>query len=451
MTCRIHNFTSEGAHLPWSIHEYDRITAQFDVPVDVEIQPVLVSEENLFTEIHEPGSDDESLLSDESDMDESIESTYGLRKRCVFNSLNSFHCISSMPPDCLHDLFEGVLAQDLLGIIRIFEEKTWFSIKEYNKVLKMFPLSPQESSNKPQEVPSSSSVKKLQGKAVSIWCHMRLFLPLISQNGWIVDPNDDVLKLAILLSDITLRVTAEEFKLYEIDTLEELIIQFLDQREYIFSLFPILGSPKPKHHLLSHYADNIRQFGPPMCFWTGRFESKHRVSKSLAESGKNFINISLTLTNRQQYRMASTYFHGMFSEDIALPVTVRTRSELSEDGVEGRLRLTLNAEDIVCNEVSWRSRKYKIGMIVVIARSDQIEMEIGEIKSIIIRKKKVFLLLRKFRVQKSYLMFFKCVEMYDSLSLFSIQDLIDTYPLVRRGSDNNFYVVLHHHISFSYD
>ena len=36
----------------------------------------------------------------------------------------------------------------------------------------------------------------------------------------------------------------------------------------------------------------------------------------------------------------------------------------------------------------------------------------------------------------------KCVEMYDSLSLFSIQELIDTYPLVRRGSDNNFYVVL---------
>ena len=33
-------------------------------------------------------------------------------------------------------------------------------------------------------------------------------------------------------------------------------------------------------------------FGPPLAYWTGRFESKHRVAKSTAESVKNVINIT---------------------------------------------------------------------------------------------------------------------------------------------------------------
>jgi hypothetical protein len=44
----------------------------------------------------------------------------------------------------------------------------------------------------------------------------------------------------------------------------------------------------------------------------GRYESKHRVSKSLTESAKNFINITHTVSSRQQLRMCSTIYNGMF-------------------------------------------------------------------------------------------------------------------------------------------
>ena len=31
--------------------------------------------------------------------------------------------------------------------------------------------------------------------------------------------------------------------------------------------------------LYSHYGRSIKMFGPPMAYWTGRFESKHRIAK----------------------------------------------------------------------------------------------------------------------------------------------------------------------------
>ena len=30
---------------------------------------------------------------------------------------------------------------------------------------------------------------------------------------------------------------------------------------------------------LSHYAELIKVYGPPVTYWTARFESKHRIAK----------------------------------------------------------------------------------------------------------------------------------------------------------------------------
>ena len=448
---RIHNFTKSGSHSPWTRTEYDKITEAFDHNPVSEENLVSIDPEDLFNEVEEPILSSDSSSSNESDSEESSGVNYGLRSRCVFNELEAFHCVTSMPPDCLHDLFEGVLAQDLLGIIRVFHQKLWFSVKDYNKVLKRFPLSPQESSNRPQEVPLNSSVKKLNGKAVSIWCHMRLFMLVLYLNNWIKDENDEVLKLAILLSDITLRVTAEEFQEYEIDRLEELVIQYLDLREELCSRYPVLGTAKPKHHNLTHYGASIRKFGPPMCYWTGRFESKHRVSKSLAESGKNFINVSLTISTRQQFRLASTFFRGMFPDDLSLPVKVKTVSELGHEGLDRQFRSFAHYDDLVCEEVTWKSRQYKVGVMVVISRFDQILMDVGEIRLILIRNNEVHLILRRSKIEQNFVTIFKSIEISNQLSVVKLRDLQDTYPLFKRGNESNFCLIPHHHVSFLYD
>ena len=32
-------------------------------------------------------------------------------------------------------------------------------------------------------------------------------------------------------------------------------------------------------HSFSHYGECVRKYGPPITYWTGRFESKHRIAK----------------------------------------------------------------------------------------------------------------------------------------------------------------------------
>ena len=64
---------------------------------------------------------------------------------------------------------EGVIPSDLLSINRILEIKGWFSIAEYNETLERFKFTSYERNDKPYPLPSSKSVKKLRGKAVSNW------------------------------------------------------------------------------------------------------------------------------------------------------------------------------------------------------------------------------------------------------------------------------------------
>ena len=90
--------------------------------------------------------------------------------------------------------------------------------------------------------------------------------------------------------------------------------QSFDGRDYgiMERCFPTTGDQTT----LQHY-DNlttcvcIMMYGPPGGMWTARYESKHRVGKSLAQAGKNFISITKTLSERQQFREASIYYSGM--------------------------------------------------------------------------------------------------------------------------------------------
>ena len=441
----IHNFNGK-VHEVWTIAEYDNIVQQESLADLYETQ-MRTTSLNLFDEFE----DSEGDSVDEEDTAENSNDDFGLKSQCVFNDLKSFHCVTSMPPDCLHDLFEGVLAQDLLGIIRIFKTKGWFSLEDYNHALTRFPLSPHEASNKPQAVPLKANVKKLSGKAVSIWCHSRFFLSILSLNGWIEDLQDGVFKLADLLVDITNRVTAEKFEDYEIDRLEDLVLEFLDLRMNVLTEYPVLGSAKPKHHFLTHYAENIRKFGPPMGYWTGRFESKHRVAKSVADSCKNFINISKTVSNRQQLRMASIYYHGMFNyEEYELPVLVKQKTELSDSGIEGNLISLLGSRDLVAKQIIWRDRVYEEDMVVVIQRTDLLEMKVGVIKAVVIKNDKVYLVVRQSDVTLKFTKVFATDEVDDSLVLVNIEDLQDTYPLYKRGNDQKYFIIPHHHVSFMY-
>jgi len=99
----------------------------------------------------------------------------------------------------MHDLFEGVVSEDLLAGIRILIKKGYFSVESYNKCIRNLRHSSM-SSDIPQPIPISLKVKKLSGKAVSIWVHIRIF-PLLIRH-FDVERNETALQLCLKLHEL---------------------------------------------------------------------------------------------------------------------------------------------------------------------------------------------------------------------------------------------------------
>ena len=350
----------------------------------------------------------------------------------------------------MHDLLEGVVSQDLFSVIKILAEKTWFSIEDYNLRLRSLGFTSYDAGDKPQDVPSNLKKMKLPGKAMSLWVHIRNF-PLIIKH-FVKDKNDDVLNLALQLVEITSRITAAEIRNYEISILEDKIIEYLDNRKDVFEEYPeLLGTPKPKHHFLTHYPRAIKLFGPPLGYWTARFEAKHRVGKNLAEAAKNFKNISLTVSVRQQMRMCSIYYRGMFETKLfTLPDLVLYKKTLPKSQFWDKIGAFMNDFDTVCSEVLYKHQKYAKGDIMVLKVTEGGEnLLIGLMEVILVRNAKVYFLVRRYIASKRDLGFYETESSDDELSYVEAKDLADYKPLIMRGTATKFQFILHHNISFS--
>ena len=338
--------------------------------------------------------------------------------------------------------------QDLFGVLKVLVQKGWFTMDDYNLRLREFKFSSYDATDKPQDIPHRG--KKMPGKAVTHWVHMRNF-PLIIK-PLVQDADDEILNLALLLGDLTSRITALEFKEHEIVLLEEKIIEYLDIRKELFCLHEDLGNPKPKHHLLTHYGQSVRLFGPPLSYWTGRFESKHRIAKNVAETAKNFKNISLTVSVRQQMRMASVYYRGMFeTRKFIPPQNALYKGDITTDSGEllwVKVAEFMNNDDLVCDDVIFMEQKYqKNDLVVLQVLEDGDFLRVGLIVKIVIKRGHVFFVLRKFDAVKEKLGYYQSLPAVVEYSFAEAGSLVDPKPLIRHGTDLKFQFVLHHNVS----
>ena len=351
----------------------------------------------------------------------------------------------------ISDLFEGVVSQDLLGVIRILSSKKWFSIEQYNFCLKNLSFGDYESSDRPQSVPTKLKDKKLAGKACSIWLHMRYF-PLVVRM-FVKDSDDMALTLGLRLHEIVERLTAGEFQEYEIVVLDELIINYLNERKVVAEMFhSLLGNPKPKTHYLSHYPQAVKLYGPPMAYWTARYESRHRLAKNTAESSKNFKNISLTIASRQQMRLSSVMYHGMFSSSkIFIMSKPMARNSLSDQTEAGRvLKTIMDSSDTLSTDVEYCGQVYRKRQLVITQLISPDEMKVGIIQMILVKKESVCFVLQEFTAYRQPLRYFKSTLKDSTLVVVDATKISDYKPLVNLGTSSQLVFCLHHNISFSY-
>ena len=149
----IHNYGPKQ-HEKWSKEEFDKAATQAENKNKERGLDRGYYQDNSSSEEVDTSEDESDIQSEEEDTE-----IFGVKHKCPLNDLQAFHCTSGFPPDILHDIFEGVVSQDLLGILRILKSKGWFTIVDYNASIKRMKFKSNEASDKPENVPESVKVK----------------------------------------------------------------------------------------------------------------------------------------------------------------------------------------------------------------------------------------------------------------------------------------------------
>ena len=162
-------------------------------------------------------------------------------------------------------------------------------------------------------------------------------------------------------------------------------------------------------------------------------------------------NISLTLATRQQQRLCSVYYHGMFNivELVVSDNTTYKKDMRGSTDLEKSIMPFMGEQDFLCTELTFRSQMYKVGEIVVLQAFNADKLKVGLILSMLIRGDSVFFVIKQYLARRSWLRFFKGSSDDPVISTFDAKRLADYKPLNNQGTSSHPFFCLHHHISSS--
>lgn len=239
--------------------------------------------------------DDERL--EHTYLDEVSRKEFNIKEYCIWNDLSSFHCYKNHSVDIMHDLYEGVYRYDMALIVKFLIQDGLFSLKELNSRLSYFDYESNEKNKPPAVKQDHIQNEVIIFSASEMLCFVKNFRYIV---GELVPKNNLIWKFYLSLLEITEVVTAAEITSSKIMYLEQLVT---DHLEMYLALFPG-RTLKPKHHLLLHYPNTIRQTGPVSKTHCMRFEAKHKELKKVAKNIESRKNIPLTIAKRTQIQFA---------------------------------------------------------------------------------------------------------------------------------------------------
>ncbi|XP_064479635.1 uncharacterized protein LOC135392901 [Ornithodoros turicata] len=239
---------------------------------------------------------------------------YGVYSRSPLLDLGYFDVTLQLPPDVMHDLFEGSFAYVMHHVLKGLVDDSIFSVCDLSKV-SSFSYGFHDNHNRPDELSSTflSDHRCLKGTASQRWCLFRL-LPLIFSSG--IPEGNEHWDVYLTFRGIVDMLLAEEMPVDCVPYLEVRIQDFLKCFTTQYPSARII----PKIHFLIHYPRMMLALGPLRYYWCMRFEAKHQYFKALASRVKNFRNICKTLANRHQL-MQCYYLHAS-SQDSGYKTSV---------------------------------------------------------------------------------------------------------------------------------
>ncbi|XP_052126776.1 uncharacterized protein LOC127750137 [Frankliniella occidentalis] len=223
----------------------------------------------------------------------------GIHEQCVFNELPGFHCLSNSTCDVMHTVFEGMLKYGICNILsHLVNRRGYFSIETLIDRVKGFDFGPNEVGNKPPTCKfsaSSLSDCSLNLSAAEWLCLGRSLGIMI---GDLVQETNQVWRLYVIINEIIL-ICSSPF--YEVGV-ENYLLRLVQDHHELYTRF--FGDLKPKHHLMLHYAEHFKNFGPLTAFSALLSERNHRRGKLYARVCNSRINLALTCAIKFQLYLA---------------------------------------------------------------------------------------------------------------------------------------------------
>jgi hypothetical protein len=174
--------------------------------------------------------------------------SFGLNSGCIFNVLQSFHCVGGIPTDVMHDFCEKVAAFDAMSILKVLVSSGLFTFEEYNQVLRDVKLGDYEAADRPKIVNPKSPA--IPGKAMAVALHLRL-MPFFLWRLLREDvPDSAAIDLLVVLARILEYIMADKLNSTDIDFFEELVVEFFEKRKICVQQYTTFCTITPKYHHL---------------------------------------------------------------------------------------------------------------------------------------------------------------------------------------------------------
>ena len=172
----------------------------------------------------------------------------------------------------------------------------------------------------------------------------------------------------------------------------------------------------------------------------------------MAETSKNTINVSKTLSECQQMRSATVFYKGMFSASpYVLPKEVLRKTELNNSSFNTNLKDFVGPNDYVCSSITVKNQLYQNGDLIVIGIEDVYNLYVGLVKTIVVKSNDVYFLVQRYHAERDILHYYTCEKsIQDYYEFINYKNVVDFRPLVYRGSVEKFVFVLNHYISYDY-
>ncbi|XP_064469693.1 uncharacterized protein LOC135384421 [Ornithodoros turicata] len=199
-----------------------------------------------------------------------LASPYGVPEKSPLLELESFDVMRQLPPDVMHDIFEGTFAVIMHYTLRGLVED---NVLTAGGILRAdsFPYGTNDNKNRPAKIGASflSDSKSMRDSASQKCCLFRL-MPLIF--GPIVPDVNHKWELFLIFRELADIILAEkmtsECPQYLEDKIEDCFMTFLAK-------YPNARVP-PKLHYMVHYPRVTTELGPLRQYWCLRFEAKHQ-------------------------------------------------------------------------------------------------------------------------------------------------------------------------------